>query len=182
MNHFPIKTERLLLRDFQADDWSAVHVYACDADVTRYQDWGPNSEDDTKKFIDFSITSSQLKPRVDFELAIILSENNKLIGGAGIHISNAAHREGWIGYCLNKQWWGKGIGTEAARTLIDFGFSQLGLHRIFATVFPGNTASVNILKKIGMNKEGHSKSHKLVRGVWRDSDWYAIIESDYGKI
>src|ERR1700722_3445769 len=133
-NNLPIKTERLLLRNFHSDDWSAVHVYASDSEVVRYQEWGPNSEEDTKKFVDSAIKSSKLKPGVDFELAIILLEKDELIGAGGIHISNAGNREGWIGYCLNKLWWGKGIGTEVAKALVSFGFSQLNLHRIFATV------------------------------------------------
>jgi len=108
----------------------------------------------------------------------LIPEEDKLIGGASIHISNPGNREGWIGYCLNKQFWGQGIGTEAARALLTFGFSKLGLHRIFATVDPANIASSNILQKIGMLHEGHFRDHKFVRGKWRDTDFYAVIESD----
>jgi [ribosomal protein S5]-alanine N-acetyltransferase len=174
----PIKTKRFLLRDFQAEDWTAVHMYAADPDVVQYMDWGPNSEDETKKFIDLAIKSSQFKPRMDFELAIIDSDTNELIGGAGIHIANAQHRAGWMGYCLNKKYWGKGFATEAATALLSFGFTQLGLHRIYAAVFPGNTASANVLKKIGMCHEGRFRDHRFVRGAWRDSDLHAILESD----
>ena len=176
----PIETSRLLLRNFERTDWQAVHVYAGDLEVIQYMDWGPNSEEQTKQFIDLAIKSSQFNPRMDFELAIIHSDTNELIGGIGIHISNPRHREGWMGYCLNRKYWGKGLATEAATSILSFGFTQLGLHRIYATVFPGNTASANVLKKIGMRHEGHFRSHKLVRGNWRDSDQYAILDSDGG--
>ncbi len=176
LTHLPIRTERLLLRNFRADDWRSVHDYAVDPDVVRYVEWGPNTEADTKNFVDRVIEQSLISPRVDFELVVEPVGKDELIGAASIHISNALHREGWIGYCLNKRFWGQGMATEAAKALLSFGFTQLNLHRIFATVDPTNVASSNVLQKIGMVYEGRLKSHKCVRGTWRDTDIYAVIE------
>jgi RimJ/RimL family protein N-acetyltransferase len=155
-----------------------VHSYAADADVVRYVEWGPNTEADSKNFVERVIELGRVSPRVDFELAVISARENELVGAASIHISNALNREGWIGYCLNKRFWGQGIATEAATALIAFGFAQLGLHRIFATVDPANAASARILQKLGMSYEGQLRSHKLVRSSWRNTDMYAVIESD----
>jgi len=174
----PIKTKRLILRDFHVDDWQSVHRYAIDADVIRYVEWGPNTEVDTKNFIARTIEMAQATPRREFELAVILTETNELLGAASVHVSNVANREGWIGYCLNRQSWGQGFATEAATALLTFGFSELGLHRIFATVDPANTASAGVLKKLGMAYEGRFREHKSVRGKWRDTDIYATLESD----
>lgn len=174
----PIRTERLLLRDFHANDWSSVHSYAADPEVVRFVEWGPSTESDSKAFVDQAIQVAQKDPRLDFHLAVLSIQENSVIGAASIHISNPLHREAWIGYCLNKGFWGFGLATEAAKALISFGFTELGLHRIFATVDPANKASVKVLQKIGMSYEGRFKSHKLVRGVWRDTEIYAVVESD----
>jgi RimJ/RimL family protein N-acetyltransferase len=174
----PLQTTRLLLRDYSSDDWSFVQLYACDPEVVRYMEWGPNTDEDTRLFVEKCISMSKTIPRFGFELAITLIGENTPIGTVSIHISNAHNREGWIGYCLNKQFWGKGFATEAATAVMEFGFSTLGLHRIFATCDPKNIASANILKKLGMNLEGHFRDHKLVRGKWRDTALYAILESD----
>ena len=72
-------------------------------------------------------------PRHHYTLAITLKTGKKLIGSCGTHASNPDNREGWIGYCLNKQFWGKGYATETAKALVEFGFKKL-LHRAFATV------------------------------------------------
>jgi len=48
----PIRTKRLVLREFQVDDWQSVHEYASDEDVIRYVEWGPNSEADSKNFVE----------------------------------------------------------------------------------------------------------------------------------
>jgi RimJ/RimL family protein N-acetyltransferase len=124
------------------------------------------------------ILSSQANPRLEFELAVILRGTKQLAGAASIHISNIQNKEGWIGYCLNKRYWGQGIATEAALALVDFGFKKLNLHRIYATVDPENLASASVLQKSGMQYEGRFRDHKLVRGKWRDSKFFAVIESD----
>ena len=170
-----------MLRDFCVDDWHSVHCYAADPDVVRFVEWGPNTEDDTKDFVSRAIQMSQINPRVDFELALVSVQENAVIGAASIHISQLANREGWIGCCLNKRFWGLGIATEAAKALVSFGFTELRLHRIFATADPANSASANVLQKLGMVLEGRFRSHKLVRGTWRDSDIYAVIESDSSR-
>jgi ribosomal-protein-alanine N-acetyltransferase len=175
----PIKTERLHLRNFRADDWLAVHSYASDPEVVRFVEWGPNTEDVSQNFVQRVIQLSQADPRVDFELAIVLSDENILVGAASIHVSHPANQEGWIGYCLNRQFWGRGIASEAADALISFGFSALQLKRIYATVDPQNAASAGVLSKARMSYEGRLRSHKNVRGNRRDTDMYAIIESDW---
>ena len=62
--------------------------------------------------------------------------------------------------------------------MLSFGFQHLGLHRIFATVDPDNLASANVLKRIGMIYEGRLRGHKLIHGQRRDTDLFAIVESD----
>jgi RimJ/RimL family protein N-acetyltransferase len=166
------------LRDFCADDFQDVHAYARDPEVVRFVQWGPNTEADTHGFLAHVLNLSEVKPRLDFELAVVWAPENRLIGGASIHISDQANREGWIGYCLNREFWGRGVATEAAKALVAFGFAALELHRIYATCDPANVGSRTVLQKIGMRQEGHFRSHKLVRGKWRDTEIFAIIDDE----
>lgn len=172
------RTKRLALRDFKETDWASIHKYASDPQVVRYMDWGPNTEEETKNFIRRAKAHLKEQPRRNYTLAIVLKQKNTLIGGCGIHVSNMGNREGWIGYCLNRNFWGKGYATETAKVLLRFGFDQLNLHRIFATCDPANIASAHVLEKIGMQLEGHLREHKWAKGKWRDSLLYAIL--DYG--
>lgn len=86
--------------------------------------------------------------------SIVNKSNNRMIGAGEINIHDFQNREGEIGYIVNPAYWGKGIATEAAKLLIEFGFDQLNLHRIFATCDPRNIESSRVLEKIGMIKEG----------------------------
>jgi [ribosomal protein S5]-alanine N-acetyltransferase len=140
-----LTTERLILRDFQETDWEAVHRYACDPEVVRYMLWGPNSEEDTKDYIQKASLQKLDQPRWNFDLAAILNTDNQLIGACGIHVLSPQNREGCIGYCFNKHFWGQGYATEAAKAILAFGFEQLELHRIFATCNVENIATGGML-------------------------------------
>ncbi len=170
---------RLVLREFRRGDWRAVHEYASDPKVVRYMPWGPNTEAQTRDFVRRAITFQEEEPRRKFEFAVALGEEDRLIGGCGIRLANPDAREADIGYVLNREYWGKGYGTEAAKTLLRFGFDELLLHRVYATCDPQNLASIRVLERIGMRIEGHLREHMLVRGKWRDSLMYAILEGEW---
>jgi RimJ/RimL family protein N-acetyltransferase len=156
-----------------------VHEYASDPQVVRFMSWGPNTEEETREFIQKSIDYQKEIPRVNYSLAVVLRDGNRLIGSCGIYESNIQNREGWIGYCLNRQFWGQGYATEAARALLEFGFTHLNLHRIFALCDTANTASAHVMEKIGMQYEGRFRENLQCRGAWRDSLLYAILDREW---
>jgi ribosomal-protein-alanine N-acetyltransferase len=170
-----VRTDRLVLRELEEADWEPVHSYASDPEVVRYMDWGPNTEDETKKFVQRAIEAQREQPRKNYQLAIVLKDDGRLIGGCGIHVSDPNNREGWIGYCLSRHFWRHGYATETAKALLRFGFDQLSLHRIFALCEPENLASAHVLKKAGMQQEGHFRECKFRKGKWHDELLYAII-------
>jgi RimJ/RimL family protein N-acetyltransferase len=118
------------------------------------------------------------QPRTAFEVAIVLEAERRVIGGVGIRIKSEKHREGDIGYVLNRRYWSLGIITEAARAMLEYGFSELKLHRIYATCDAENAASARVMEKLGMQYEGRKRQNELVKGRWRDTVMYAILESD----
>lgn len=174
-----VRTERLVLREFQKTDWKEVQAYASDPEVVRFMNWGPNTEEETRRFVQGSIAYQREKPRVKYSLAVVIRDLNRLIGGCGIYESNPDNSEGWIGYCLNRQSWGQGYATEAARALLEFGFRHLNLHRIFATCDPVNTASAQVMEKIGMQFEGRLRENMSAKGKWRDSLLYAMLDHEW---
>jgi RimJ/RimL family protein N-acetyltransferase len=171
-----LRSERLLLRDFRGDDFEAVHAYATDLEVVRYMTWGPNSEADTRDFLKRAQSHVQVDPRVGFELAVIRERSDDLIGGVGLHVDGF---KAMLGYCFARFAWGQGYATEAARVLVDFGFTSLGLHRVWACCDPENPGSIGVLRKLGMRQEGHLKQDCRVRGEWRDNLLFAILEDEW---
>ena len=174
-----VETERLLLREFNPDDWSVVHEYAVDPEVYRHMPWGPNSEGQTREFVERAIAASVEDPRMKFEHAITLKEDRRLVGGGGIRAADAGFRTVDMGYCLHQDCWGKGFGTEAASALVAFGFEHLGVHRIWATCDLENIRSARVLEKAGMSREGTMRDDTWLRGRWRSSHLYSILESEW---
>ncbi len=174
------ETERLILREYAMDDWQSVHVYASDADLVKFMEWGPNSEDDTKGYIQNMIMTQRQNPREVYEFAITLKQDGSLIGGCGLHLEG--HSQATLGYCLNRQLWEHGFATEAAYALCQHGFRKIHLHRIFATCRPDNTASARVMEKLGMKKEGVLREHFYAKGKWQSSFLYSILTNEFVEL
>ncbi|MBI4728955.1 MAG: GNAT family N-acetyltransferase [Acidobacteria bacterium] len=159
------------------DDIGAVQLYASDPEVVRFMPWGPNSPAETREFLEKALAAAREPVRTEFEFAVTFRGEEVAIGGAGIR-ARGVHRRADIGYALRRDVWGRGLATEVAALLGEFGFGALGMHRIEATCDPENRASARVLEKAGMRLEGRMRGHMPVRGVWRDSLLYAVLEEE----
>jgi ribosomal-protein-alanine N-acetyltransferase len=170
-----LTTSRLRLRDFELGDFEAVHAFATDLAVVSYMEWGPNTPEQTQAFLREARASTEVSPRRRYAFAVVHSDAERLIGSIELKVVSGEHRRGEIGYVLAHEWWGHGYATEATRRLLAFGFNELGLHKISATCDPENRASVAVLTKNGMHREGVLRDHIYVRGQWRDRLLFGVI-------
>ena len=172
-------TPRLIIREYIETDLDGVHAYARDPETVRFMTWGPNTLEDTRKFIQLAISQQKAKPRVHYHLVVALKESRQIIGGCGIHIHRPEHKNAEIGYCFNKKFWGQGFATETMAALLEFGFETLQMHRIIATCDPSNLGSERVMQKNGLRKEAHFVQELWQKGRWRDSLLYAILENEW---
>jgi RimJ/RimL family protein N-acetyltransferase len=182
MRAMQLETDRLILRDFKATDWKDVHEYAIDPDVVKFMEWGPNTVEQTQFFVDVAIEKQREKPRQTFEFAVVLKESAKLIGAAGLRVNAGNDRCADIGYCYNQKYWRKGYSTEACLRLMKMGFDELELHRIYATCDLENIGSAGVLKKCGMRQEAHFVQDKNIKGRWRDTLLFAILDEEWDAL
>lgn len=176
-----IVTPRLEIRDFVPDDLSAVHAYASDPLVTRYLWWGPFNESETHQLIERTRRDAMARPRESFELAVVDRELDGVIGGCELLPRRPIYREYEIGYCFRPSSWGRGFASETVRALLDLGFRTVGAHRIYILVDRENGASQRLLGRIGFRLEGHLRSDAFIRGEWRDSLVYALLEHEWSS-
>lgn len=181
----PIETPRLILRDFVSRDLEAVHAYSSLPDVSRYLVWGPNTLLQSKDTIRGFLLDQKRKPRINFDLAIVRKgsarrgDGPKLIGGAGLKLADWENRTGDIGYVLHPDHWRQGYAQEAARALMEAGFREIGLQRIFATCDQRNTASARVMERLGLRREGVFRLSKYIQGEWCDEFLYAILAEEF---
>ncbi len=149
-----ITTDRLILRDFVADDGTEVLAYQRDPRYLRFYPWTDRSTDDVRAFVQMFLDQQAEEPRRKFQLAITLPEDGRLIGTCGIRRKPDNDSEGDIGYELAPEFWGRGYATEAAAAMVAYGFSELGLHRISSWCIADNVASARVLEKVGLQLEG----------------------------
>lgn len=109
-----------------------------------------------------------------YVFAIREKGSTKQIGATGLKVDHD-NNKAELGYWMSQEFWNKGYVTEAAKALVDFGFTQLKLKRIFATHFDYNPASGRVLEKIGMQREGFLKAHTFRNNNYQDHVLYAII-------
>jgi ribosomal-protein-alanine N-acetyltransferase len=111
--------------------------------------------------------------------AIEHRQDRKMIGRMGLHAYHALDQRAELGYAFNRNYWGQGYATEAAKCLLEYGFNTLKLHRISATVLPDNVASMRVLEKLGMIREGVKRDGIAIRGKHEDLLCYSILRPDY---
>jgi RimJ/RimL family protein N-acetyltransferase len=159
-------------------DLVEVHEYAADVDVCRYMVHGPNTIEESKQFLEMAIAEIGRIPCQNLHLAIV-NKSDELIGACALGNISQKHLDADLGYCLNKHYWNMGYATEAAKALVEYGFSVMKLHRIHATCRPANVGSARVLQKAGMQLEGHLRENLFLRGKWEDSLMYAVLISGW---
>ena len=176
-----LETERLILRKFMEDDFTAVHSYASCAENVVYMVWGPNSEDQTRAFINMAIKNANEYPCTNYQFAAILKNTNKLIGAC--NLARIRSDEAEIGWILHRDYWKQGYGTEMGKAILKFGFGELPLRRVFAFCDDENIGSYRVMEKIGMRREGlymeGRPAHKLSDKKYSDELSYAILKDEW---
>jgi ribosomal-protein-alanine N-acetyltransferase len=174
-------TDRLILREFVEDDWRAVHAFLSDPEVSRYVPFQPPTEEETREEIRKAIDGQRAQPP-QYDFALVLRSTGTLIGLCRLTMRPDELRQAELLYLLNRHYWGRGYATEAVRAVLGYGFEELGLHRVYATCRPANVASSRVMEKVGMQREGHLRRHRWMKGTWQDSLLYAILEDEWQAV
>lgn len=177
-SEFPVlETERLILRQPRLSDAPDVFVFSSDPVVQKY-----NAEPTT----DIAEADELIRAyNAEYESTdgviwgITLQGVDAVIGMIGFHYWSI-HNRAMLGYDLARAYWGRGIGSEAARRVIRFGFKNMGLNRIEAPTIEDNHESVRMLEKLGFTCEGIRREYTLEDdGKYHNSAMYALLLSEY---
>jgi len=175
---FLLNTQRLVLRPLYPTDARSIFAYRSQPEVNRYQLWAIEYED-----VRSLIASQQgLDPDIPgtwFQAGITLHESGELIGDLGLHFLEGDNRQVEFGVTLSPAWQGQGIATESISAVLEYLFSSLGKHRVYASADPRNLRSVALMERLGLRKEGCSLKSVWNRGEWTDDVTYAMLEDEW---
>ncbi len=139
-----LQTNRLIIEHFKGSDISDWAKIEGDADVRRFVDGKVLSFEDSKKYVEMNIRHYQKNGYGRY--VVRLKEKGNLVGMCGFLKENYGID---FGYRYSKVIWGKGLGFEAAKSVLNYGFSQLGLDKVVGLTAEKNLGSIRILEKLG---------------------------------
>lgn len=172
-----LRTERLILRQFQASDADTVQRLAGVKEVVAGTLLPhPYDLEAAAKWIVQQQENFAAGNSITF--AIVLAEEELLIGSIGMEIAHE-HQLARLSYWLGTNYWNQGYCTEAVRAVLDYGFTRLSLHRIYAPHFHNNPASGRVLRKVGMTYEGRMREHYIRFGQFVDVEIYGMLREEF---
>lgn len=134
----------------------------------------PYTPEEGEKFIEMVLQKP--KPATDFAISV----HGKAVGGIGIILNTDVQKiSAEVGFWLGENYWNKGIMTAALKEMADYSFSNFPLIKLYATVFDFNTASQNVLKKAGFEKEAVLKRAAIKNNKVIDLHYYGLIKPGY---
>ena len=113
---------------------------------------------------------------------LAIEVNGEAAGGIGVHQEQDVYRiNAEMGYWLAEPYWGKGIITEAIKQMVDYGFKNFDIQRIYARPYGHNKASQRVLEKAGFKQEAFFEKICIKNGEYYDLYVYAIRRNEIKK-
>jgi len=145
-----LETQRLRLRHFTYDDLQIMFELNSDPEVIKYADTPVKNLEETKQRLEQGQLSDYKKYGYG-RFAVELKETGKVIGFCGIkYLPEIDLPE--LGFRYLTEYWGRGIGTEAAQVCVEFARDDLKIKKLIALIIPENIASIRLAEKLGMKK------------------------------
>jgi RimJ/RimL family protein N-acetyltransferase len=169
---------QVYLRPLERTDLNERYLaWLNDPEVTRFMETGtfPTTAQDLEKFYE-EVTGS----RSQVILAIVDKKSDQHVGNVKLGPIQWLHRSATFGILIgDKRFWGKGIGKEATRLMVEYGFERLNLRRIDLGVLADHESALRCYESAGFRSEGRMRQALFQRGEYKDRVWMGLLRSDY---
>jgi RimJ/RimL family protein N-acetyltransferase len=174
-----IRTERLVLGWFDTADAPALEKLAGAPEVadTTLVIPHPYERAHAEQFLAYQAQAAAEGRELVF--ALHQQGDGSLVGCASLREIDVEHLQAELGYWIGVPYWNQGFATEAARAVVQVGFDQVSLNRIYAHHMARNRASGRVLERIGMRCEGILRQRVRKWGRFEDVVLYAILRQDW---
>ncbi|MEP7079607.1 MAG: GNAT family protein [Ginsengibacter sp.] len=175
-----LQTDRLNFRQVSKEDISNIHALHSLPETDRFNTLGiPETIQKTEKIIYNWCNKQNNMPPASYVFCLDLIHTKQFIGLIALNIGKPNYQTAEVWYKIHPVHWQKGYASEALSGLLHFAFKVLKLHRIEAGCAVENFASVKVLEKAGMKREGMKRKILPIRGEWKDNYFYAILEEEF---
>ncbi|MBW4602930.1 MAG: GNAT family N-acetyltransferase [Calothrix sp. FI2-JRJ7] len=175
---FPqFETQNLILRQIKSSDAEAIFGFFSDQEVLQYHDAEPFRNIERAERL-INTWEDRFLTRQGIRWGIAKKNENVIIGTCGYRLWGKPMFCAELGYELSKPYWRQGIMTEAVLRIIRFAFERMELNRIEATVMLENTASINLLSKLGFTEEGILRDFGYWKFEFHDLKLFSLLKKD----
>src|SRR5580658_2772045 len=173
-----LRTARLVLRQVTETDGAGLLDIFGDDRVTGHYAWDTFTSLAQAQAL-AERTAAQFRQGEAVRWGLVPRGGGRIIGTCGYTRWNQENRFAVIGYDLASAYWRRGLMTEAVTAVLRFGFGRMTLNRVEATVHAGNTATAELLSRLGFTCEGRLRGRVLHRGAFHDVDMFGITRADW---
>lgn len=174
-------TARLSAREIEQHDLAWYQDFHLTPELTQYMVFSFETLESTKQFFYQGIDDQAKPERSLYQFAVRDNSTGSIIGIGLLGIRPHEPESVEVGYVIFKQYWGQGYATEITKGLHGFVFSTLGKHRAWGKCDEHNPASARVMEKSGMQFEGITREHVFLRGKWRNSKVYSLLEHEWAE-
>ena len=174
-----IETDRLLLRCFEVVDKNDMfNNWASDPEVTKFLTWPAHSNVELTGHL-LEMWVKDYEKDDTYNWAIVLKKSGEVIGNiSAVNVNNDIGKI-HMGYCIGRNWWNKGIVSEALKSVTDFFFREVEANKVEARHDVNNPGSGKVMKKCGMKYEGTLRQFDRNNSGICDVACYGILRTEW---
>ena len=175
-----LRGDKVLLRPVRRSDIDHFLKWFNDPEVTQYlSNYLPMTEMAEEKYLE-ALGGAMANTDAAMVIEAIEADATKPIGTSGLHgINNKDHNAGFGIAIGDKEYWGKGLGTEVCRLMVNYGFEQLNVHRIGSSVISFNERSIRMHLRVGFKEEGRQREAIFKNGKYHDSVMFGLLKEEW---
>ena len=168
-----LEGEKLNLRTIEREDLEKFQKIGNHPELRKYSPGSrPVNKKEQEKYFEEFLAS-------DDNVFLLIEHDQEVIGWVNLKHIKEVSRKAEFGIRILPEYQGKGLGTEASKLVIEYGFETLNLHRIYGRTFEFNSASKALMEKIGFKREGTKRKAVFKDGKHRDVALYSLLEDEF---
>jgi len=167
--------QKTRLRAIEREDIPTFVRWFNDPEVRRYLEmYLPMSKAEEEEWFEARLKDQSCR------IFAIETEEGAHIGNIGLHDLDWRNRTAGLAIVIaEKEYWGRGYGSDAIITLLDFAFNEMNLHRIYLSVFDFNERAIRCYEKCGFRHEGRAREAFFQDGKYHDNLLMSILREEF---
>jgi len=182
INMIYLQTDRLILRDYSADDIDAYYRLKTDEQTMYYmQDIKLDSFDAAKEELADVLADMAKEDRKFYFLHMELKDTHEQVGSIGYTVVDRTPvgKIVHLGYFTYPKFWGNGYTSEALRSVLEYAFTKDGVYRVTTGCLAENKGSERVMQKNGLIKEAEHKDYEWHDGKMKDRLEYRLLKAEW---